>query len=179
MENIARLMIESGLDAADQASLDALKKEGTPWIGDGETRIYRRSLYVRDGMLYFVAATGTKKHLYVASRGAFERAFQGTHAQIDGLNLLRADFTPENADTLHKVFPFTAPLSLRDKKTTMGCGDRLGLATPGHVRAAMKYKVYPVLAQQSIRELTLTGRDYPHVVADATFLVFQEGYERG
>jgi hypothetical protein len=179
MENIARLIVESGLDTADQASLDALKKEGTPWIAEGGTRIYRRSLYLRDHSLYFVAAAGLEKCLYVVSGRPLAPLFMGTHAHIGGLHLLKADFSPENAEHLHEVFPFTAPVSLRDKKTTIGCGDRLGLATPGHVRAAMKYKVYPVLAQQSIRELTLTGRDYPHVVADATFLVFQEGYERG
>jgi hypothetical protein len=179
MENIARLIVESGLDAADQTRLDASKKEIPPWIVDGETRIYRRSLYVRDAILYFVASAGMEKNLYVASRGPLPPLFQGTHAHFSGLHILKADFSPENAEHLHEIFPFTAPVSLRDKKTTIGCGDRLGLATPGHVRAAMKYKVYPVLAQQSIRELTLTGRDYPHVVADATFLVFQEGYERG
>lgn len=179
MENIARLLIESGLDAADQTRLDALKKEIPPWIARGETRIYRRSLYVRDGSLYFVASAGMEKSLYLASRRPISPLFQGTRAHVGGLHLVKADFSPENAEHLHEVFPFTAPVSLRDKKTTIGCGDRLGLATPGHVRAATKYKVYPVLAQQSIRELTLTGRDYPHVVADATFLVFQEGYERG
>ena len=36
-----------------------------------------------------------------------------------------------------------------------------------------------MLAQQSIRELTLTRRDFPGVVRDASFLVFQEGYEGG
>jgi len=179
MENIARMIIESGLDAADQIKLDALKKEGTPWIAKGETRIYRRSLHVHDDSLYFVAAAGMKKSLYIASRRTRAKTFLGTHVYVGGLHLLKTDFSPENAERLHEVFPFTAPVSLRDKKTTIGCGDRLGLATPGHVRAAVKYDVYPVLAQQSIRELTLTGRDYPGVVADATFLVFQEGYERG
>ncbi|HUZ16885.1 MAG TPA: tagaturonate epimerase family protein, partial [Spirochaetia bacterium] len=71
------------------------------------------------------------------------------------------------------------PISLRDKKTTIGCGDRLGLATPGHLRAANKFDCYPVLAQQSVRELTLTKRDFQSVARDVSFLVFQEGYERG
>jgi hypothetical protein len=36
-----------------------------------------------------------------------------------------------------------------------------------------------VLAQQSIRELTLAGRTYKQVVSDAAFLVMQEGYTGG
>lgn len=179
MENIVRLLASSGLDKADRNRLDVLKKEEPPWIVDGETRIYRRSLQLCDSVLYFVASEDTEKHLYLASTRPLPRMFRGAQAQSSGLYLLKADLSPENAERLHEVFPFTAPVSLRNKKTTIGCGDRLGLATPGHVRAAMKYDVYPVLAQQSIRELTLTGRAYPSVVADATFLVFQEGYDRG
>ena len=43
----------------------------------------------------------------------------------------------------------------------------------------MKYDIYPVLAQQSIRELNFAKRTYEDVVADTAFLVFQEGFERG
>ena len=39
--------------------------------------------------------------------------------------------------------------------------------------------VYPVLAQQSIRELTLTNRTFADVIAAAAFGVFQEGYRDG
>ncbi len=179
MENIADLIIASGLDKIDPARLDALKAAGAPWIGSRDMRIYRRSLYLRDSTLYFVAAAGVEKNLYLASPRPLTTMFRGARAQSAGLHMVKADLSPENAERLHEIFPFTAPVSLRDRKTTIGCGDRLGLATPGHVRAAVKYDVYPVLAQQSIRELTLTRRDYPGVVADATFLVFQEGYERG
>lgn len=179
MENLARLLIESGLEKADQGRLDALKTEGASRIARGDTRIYRRSLYVRDSILYLIAAAGMEKNLYLVSRSPLPPMFQGARGQSAGLHLVKADSSPENAEHLHEVFPFTAPVSLREKRTTIGCGDRLGLATPGHVRAAVRYDVYPVLAQQSIRELTLTRRDYLRVVADATFLVFQEGYERG
>jgi hypothetical protein len=70
------------------------------------------------------------------------------------------------------------PSSLRDKTTTIGCGDRLGASNPGHIRAARSFDISPVLAQQSIRELTLTGRSYPQVVRDAAFAVLQEGFDR-
>ncbi len=37
----------------------------------------------------------------------------------------------------------------------------------------------PILAQQSIREVTLTGRDYKQVLDAACYAVFQEGYKDG
>ncbi len=85
----------------------------------------------------------------------------------------------EQAVALRQCFPWTAPRSLRALPATLGCCDRLGRATPGHIRAVRGTAVAPVLAQQSIRELTLTGRTYDQVVDDVTFLVFQEGYQDG
>jgi hypothetical protein len=58
-------------------------------------------------------------------------------------------------------------------------GDRIGMATAGHIRAARRFDVSPVLAQQSIRELDFTARSFADVVSDASFLVFQEGFDRG
>ncbi len=77
------------------------------------------------------------------------------------------------------MFPFTAPISHKGQSVTVGLGDRLGLASPGHLRLAKKYKFFPVLAQQSIRELNLTGRKYSDVLDAASWAVFQEGYKEG
>ena len=41
----------------------------------------------------------------------------------------------ENAAALQQLFPYTRPASHKGHKFTMGFGDRLGLATAGHVRA--------------------------------------------
>lgn len=41
---------------------------------------------------------------------------------------------------------------------SFGFGDRLGIATPGHLRAARRYDFAPILAQQSIREMQRTQR---------------------
>ena len=87
--------------------------------------------------------------------------------------------TVENAALLMELFPYTAPVSHQGHPFTMGLGDRLGLATPGHIRAIAPYEVFPVFAQQSIRELTLTGRTFRDVIAAAAFGVFQEGYKGG
>ena len=90
-----------------------------------------------------------------------------------------APLTAENAAKLRSIFPFTAPRAVLHEKRTVGVGDRLGIAAPGHIRAFEKYDAYPVLAQQSIRELTLTGRTFEQVLDCASFAVFRCGYTRG
>jgi hypothetical protein len=56
------------------------------------------------------------------------------------------------------------PFSL---KPSFGFGDRLGLATPGHIAALRGTKFAPIFAQQSVRENTRTGRSPQQVVDDA------------
>jgi hypothetical protein len=58
-------------------------------------------------------------------------------------------------------------------------GDRIGLATPGHIRAVKKLRIFPILAQQSIREMESTLRTPVEVLDDVTWAVFQEGYRQG
>jgi hypothetical protein len=59
--------------------------------------------------------------------------------------------------------PQPTPLGL---KKSFGYGDRLGLATPGHVTAARRFDFAPIYAQQSIREMERTQRT-PVEVMDA------------
>lgn len=50
---------------------------------------------------------------------------------------------------------------------SFGFGDRLGLATPGHIAAVRGTKFTPIFAQQSVRENTRTGRTPQQVMDDA------------
>jgi len=50
---------------------------------------------------------------------------------------------------------------------SFGFGDRLGLATPGHIAAVKGTKFAPIFAQQSVRENTRTGRTLQQVMDDA------------
>jgi hypothetical protein len=60
---------------------------------------------------------------------------------------------------------------------SVGSGDRLGFATPGHIRAVRAVGGFaPVLAQQSMRENARTGRSPQQVVDDAMWGVLQEGW---
>jgi tagaturonate epimerase len=52
-------------------------------------------------------------------------------------------------------------------KKSFGFGDRLGLATPGHVAAIAKTNFAPIFAQQSVREMERTQRTPAEVVGAA------------
>jgi len=110
-----------------------------------------------------------------------ERGFQGfsgwKKTLASGLRLLIGPLSHENAQAMRRALPFTAPSPLAGKAVTVGLGDRLGVAGAGHIRTIRGREAYPVLAQQSVRELNLTGRSYEEVLDASTWAVFQEGYE--
>jgi tagaturonate epimerase len=62
---------------------------------------------------------------------------------------------------------------------SFGFGDRLGLATLGHIAAMKKAgdNIRPIFAQQSIREMTRTNRTPQQVMDDALRAVTMSGYD--
>jgi hypothetical protein len=62
--------------------------------------------------------------------------------------------------------PLPQPVTLGLKKS-FGYGDRLGLATPGHLAAHRKFDFAPIFAQQSIREMDRTQRTPEEVMSAA------------
>lgn len=179
MEKIITIIKENKLLDLSQTELNKLKHKDELYFIGVDTKCYKNSLYIKNNILYLIAKKESGKFLYLVSEKKFTGEFKSKINKVDGYYLQAVEFNHENYLVLKKIFPFIAPISLKDKKTTFGCGDRLGLATPGHIRACLKYDVYPVLAQQSIRELNLTKRTFNEVIAQSAFLVFQEGFERG
>ena len=129
-----------------------------------------------DGKI-FMGKIGNERVLVVE---AADNLFDGTIISGNDSSYKQCPLSHENAVALRKAFPFTAPVSVLKNKKTIGLGDRLGLAAPGHIKLIKDNPEYtPILAQQSMRELNLTGRTYENVLDDVTFAVFQEGYTGG
>lgn len=125
----------------------------------------------KDGKKRFLVSGGPNDNL--------KSDFSGEETQIGDMTVLVCSLSEENAAALRKHFPFTAPVSLKGKKATIGLGDRLGIATGAHIAAIAGTGVFPVLAQQSKRELTLTGRTNRSMLDDVAWQVFEAGYEGG
>ena len=130
---------------------------------------YQSSVHSLEGATVYMADAGDKDVLVCEGRPYFGGA--------EGVNVFELDY--ETACKLRKLFPFTAPKRVLGEERSFGLGDRLGIATPGHIKVICKYDVMPVFAQQSIRELDLTGRRYEDVLDAVTFALFRENFTRG
>jgi hypothetical protein len=71
--------------------------------------------------------------------------------------------------------PLPQPVTLGLKKS-FGYGDRLGLATPGHLAAHRKFDFAPIFAQQSIREMDRTQRTAEEVMSAAKTALAAENF---
>ncbi|MFA7231122.1 MAG: tagaturonate epimerase family protein [Victivallaceae bacterium] len=148
---------------------------------ENSVSFYKDSVNKRDNAIIAMARDYSSRFLLIISdrEDGIIAEFSGEQIGDSGIVARKCQLNEHNAAVLRKLFPWTAPISLRDRKTTVGCGDRLGLASFGHIAAAKQFEVTPVLAQQSMRELDLTGRTYRQVVDDATYMVYQAGYKDG
>ena len=135
--------------------------------------VYEKSINKEGRTTVFMIREGDEDFLIVQG---INPGFEGAVSPED---MFKAPLNHSNAQALRKLFPFTAPSQVLSKERSFGVGDRLGIASPGHIRLFRKYDAYPILAQQSIRELTLTKRTYEDVLDAATFAVFREGFKKG
>ena len=139
-----------------------------------------------DGLSFAMIAVAAERILGIAGPGGAAAGFEvGQEFRSAGQVLSLCPLTHANAERLRSIAPFTAPSPLAHRAAgpaaplvTFGVGDRLGVAGPGHIRALRRFAALPVLAQQSVRELTLTNRSFEEVLDASTWAVFQEGLRK-
>jgi hypothetical protein len=143
-------------------------------------QLYPRSLVSFSGVDYGLVRSSKGSRLAVVApvRSSVLSGFEGEISEIRDRNLLIGPLNARNAIAIRGQLPWLQPKIL-GLKTSAGMGDRLGIATPGHVRAVQVFegRVTPIFAQQSIREMTRTGRKPQQVMDDATWGVFEEGWQ--
>ena len=143
-------------------------------------KIYPQSLVSLGDIEYALARTKAGPQLVLAGDSTTLQDFEGECSELAGKTLLIGQCSPQNAIALRRRLKWLQP-GLIGLHTSAGMGDRIGLATPGHVRAARAVggKVAPIFAQQSIREMTRTGRNPQQVMDDAMWGAFGEGWQGG
>jgi hypothetical protein len=138
---------------------------------------FEKSINKIDSTIVFMAnENGQMVIIIINNKGGGSAGFNAVGL---GGGVYKAALTHENALVLRKLFPFTAPVRGLKNPASFGLGDRLGIATPGHIDLFKGTDVFPVFAQQSIRELNLTCRIYEDVLDAVSFAVFREGYKKG
>jgi len=146
-------------------------------------RIQASSLTRYDEAAYALTQpeNGQQRLVVVATAGSpLLDGFVGERSDNAGNSALLGPLSSENAAALRARLIWLRP-AVCGLRTTVGLGDRLGLATPGHLRAvrAAGGDLAPLPAQQSIREMTRTGRTPQQVLDDAMWGVFAEGWHSG
>ena len=149
-------------------------------------KVYERSITVKNEQVFFLIREGLERKLVIVSPLSKQNALVSFIGEETGRFVcegrkLRYMICPchhQNASALRDIFAFTRPKAI-GLVPAMGTGDRIGLATPAHIRAVKDLGVFPVLAQQSIREMNRSLRTPTEVLDDVSWAVFQEGYRQG
>ncbi|MEM2111837.1 MAG: tagaturonate epimerase family protein, partial [Candidatus Bathyarchaeia archaeon] len=149
-------------------------------------KIYETSIIKKNGCIFFLIFENLERKLVIlrtSSRKIIPKDFEAVETGEIETKKKKVEYlvclcNHKNASALRRIFPFTRPQVL-GLTPSIGTGDRIGLATPGHIRAMKECGVFPVLAQQSIREMDRTLRTPKDVLDDVSWAVFQEGYKDG
>ncbi len=141
------------------------------------------SFVTSDGVAFWLQNEENKKRLAILAptNHASLAAFEGEPGAFESnYSLKLCLLTHINALALRKALPWLEPKPL-GLNTSAGFGDRLGLATPGHIRALRSVggNIAPIFAQQSIREMERTDRTAQYVLDDATWGTFESGWNSG
>ena len=137
---------------------------------------YAASRVSHEGATYWLQQGAAGKELVI--EGATAAVLDAFAGSAEGDRFV-APADADNARALRHTLPWLAPRPW-GLATTAGTGDRLGLCTPGHVRAFQDVTgVNPVFAQQSTREMGRTHRTPRNVLDDATWGAFQGGWTAG
>ncbi len=140
--------------------------------------VYPESVISAHDIIFALAKEGVEKRLITLGRTLPPGVSGEARTLNDGLTLLIAPTDATNAAALRELLPHLRPRRL-GLAASAGMGDRLGLATPGHLRAARGAGIAPIVAQQSMRENARTGRTPQQVIDDAMWGVLQEGWLDG
>ena len=124
---------------------------------------------------FTIIRRGAERLLHIS--GDPPDGFQGERTA----NGLYGPLNAHNAEALRNALPWTAP-ELTGLRKSFGFGDRLGIATPGHLDAletVQESGFFPVLPQQSMREMARARRSPQQVMDDVTWAVLETGYRGG
>ena len=144
--------------------------------------IYPRSLTtsVEAEFGLVLTETGNKLGILALPGSTILDEIEAEFTEFESQILAICPLNHRNAEVMRKQLSWLRP-KLLGLQTSAGMGDRLGIATPGHVRAVRNTlgRIAPIFAQQSMREMSRTGRSPMQVMDDAMWGCFEEGWREG
>ena len=150
-------------------------------IYSNKYKVYYNSVKSEKDNYFFLVKDNQKKYLAVVGKPEMVEKLEGSTSEEKkiGKEELLAKIcylNHHNLSLLKEIFPWLKP-SFCGLRTSFGTGDRLGIATPAHLQAFKGKDIFPILAQQSVREMSRTERNWQKVLDDATWGCLEAGYE--
>ncbi|MBN2073604.1 MAG: hypothetical protein JW770_06640, partial [Actinobacteria bacterium] len=140
---------------------------------------YKDSVKTAGNGIFLIGRGNNKKYLFIVGE---EKACSQFDGEISGslmiksrqCNIKKCSLSHNNLAKIKSLFPQINPV-LCNKKSSFGTGDRLGMVTAAHIKAFEGRDIFPVLAQQSVRELSRTKSDWNDVMSSAIWGYFESG----
>ncbi|HEY8542946.1 MAG TPA: tagaturonate epimerase family protein [Pseudothermotoga sp.] len=146
-------------------------------LTNGKYQVYQDSIHQIDTSIFFICRDRNRKQLVViGKKGICERFEANKIGEIDDLDVVICQLSHKNCETIRDLFSLNPKRC--NNKTSFGFGDRLGIATPAHALAAKNHDIFPIFAQQSVRELSRTQRTFKDALDSAVWGVFESGYHK-
>jgi len=144
-------------------------------------KVYSPSIKSEKDNYFFIVKDNQEKHLIVIAKINVSRKFSGEvlkEQKLEGheIAIKICSLNHHNLSLLREIFSYLNP-SFCGIRASFGTGDRLGIATPAHLQAFQGKDIFPILAQQSVREMARTERNWQKVLDDAIWGCFEAGYE--
>jgi len=144
-------------------------------------KVYYNSVKSEEDNYFFLVKDNQKKYLAVVGKPEEVKKFKSNALEEkkedeNELIIKLCYLNHHNLKLLREIFPHLNP-SFCGLRASFGTGDRLGIATPAHLQAFKGKRIFPILAQQSVREMSRTERNWQKVLDDAIWGCFEEGYE--
>jgi len=154
----------------DEVGFSPEWQEAARFVQEHGLRFYPRS--IRQAGAVSIAFAKHEQQGFVVCQQPLPVSEHGASLQLGNLYLYPMDW--QNYLALRKVLSLSPTPC--DKPASFGTGDRLCMVTAAHLQALHRYEVFPVIAQQSPRELVRTGRDFREVLLSAVCGVLETGY---
>ncbi len=149
-------------------------------IYSNKYKVYYNSFKSKKNNYFFLVKDNQKKYLVVVGKPEEVKRFESNTSEekeISGneISIKICCLNHHNLNLLRGIFPHLNP-SFCGLKPSFGTGDRLGIATPAHLQAFQGKDIFPILAQQSVREMARTERNWQNVLDDTIWGCFEAGY---
>ena len=145
-------------------------------------KIYPNSIKSTKENYFLLVKDNQSKYLAVLCEPEKVQKFEGLDLEekkvkeSNGLLIKICYLNHYNLSLLRTALPYLNP-TFCGLRASFGTGDRLGIATPAHLQAFQGKDILPILAQQSVREMARTERNWQKVLDDTIWGCFEEGYE--